>query len=105
MGGVPALMGAGLCDTDDGRSVVAFGDLKSGVVAAACTISEGGPVYDEVAAADGKINRADSRWTAKLGSRSCRGAYLLRGGRHGARVGPLVRPRSRPLEGPPRPDD
>jgi len=73
--GVPALVGAGLCDTDDGRSVVAFGDLKSGVVAAACTISEGGPGYDDVAAADGKINRAGSRWTAKLGSRSCRGAY------------------------------
>ena len=73
--GVPAQVGDGLCGTNDGLSVVAFGDLKSGVVAAACTISNSRPALDEVVAADIKINRTDYRWTAAPNSRSCRGAY------------------------------
>lgn len=71
----PAHVGDGLCGLDDGRSVVAFGDLKSGVLAAACTISRGSPGYDEVVSADIKINRADFRWTTAPDSRSCRRAY------------------------------
>lgn len=73
--GAPAQAGNGLCGTNDGRSVVAFGNLQSGVVAAACTISEGRPRYDEVVAADIKINRSDFRWTTEPNARSCRQAY------------------------------
>lgn len=73
--GAPAQVGDGLCGLNDGRSVVAFGDLRSSVVAAACTIAEARPGYDEVVAADVKINRADFRWTTAPGSGSCRGAF------------------------------
>jgi hypothetical protein len=73
--GAPAQVGDGLCGTNDGLSVVAFGDLRSGVVAAACTISNSRPALDEVVAADIKINRVDFRWTTVPDSRSCRGAY------------------------------
>ena len=73
--GAPAQVGDGLCGTNDGRSVVAFGDLESGALAAACTISQGSLGYDEVVAADVKINRADFRWTAAPNARSCRQAY------------------------------
>lgn len=73
--GAPAQAGAGLCGTNDGLSVVAFGDLERGVVASACTISDSRPDLDEVVAADIKINRADFRWTTAPNSRSCRRAY------------------------------
>ena len=75
--GAPAQVGDGLCGENDGRSVVAFGDLKGGVVAAACTISGDRPnyPYDEVLSADIKINRADHRWTTSPNSRSCSRAY------------------------------
>lgn len=73
--GRPAQVGDGLCGTNDGLSVVAFGDLGSGVVAAACTISDSRPALDEVVAADIKINRTDYRWTTAPSSRSCHGAY------------------------------
>ena len=73
--GVPAQAGNGLCGLDDGRSVVAFGDLMGGTLAAACTISRGRPGYDEVVSADIKINRADYRWTNSPNSGSCNKAY------------------------------
>ena len=75
--GAPAQLGDGLCGEDDGRSVVAFGDLRSGVVAAACTITGDRPnyPYDEVLSADIKINRGDYRWTTDPNSRSCSRAY------------------------------
>lgn len=69
--GAPAQVGDGLCGLNDNRSVVAFGDLKSGVLAAACTISED----RQVLSLDIKINRADYRWTINPGSRSCSRAY------------------------------
>lgn len=75
----PAQVGDGLCGLNDGRSVVAFGDLKKGVLAAACTISENRPYYDEVLTADIKINRSDFRWTTTPDSRSCRRAYDVEG--------------------------
>lgn len=77
--GAPAQVGDGLCGQNDGRSVVAFGDLKGGVVAAACTISAGRPYYDEVLSADIKINKADFRWTTTPNSRSCARAYDVEG--------------------------
>lgn len=73
--GVPAQAGNGPCGLNDGRSVVAFGNLRSGILAAACTISQGRPGYDQVVSADIKINRADFRWTNTPNSRSCQGAY------------------------------
>ena len=75
--GAPAQVGDGLCGENDGRSVVAFGDLRSGVLAAACTVSGDRPnyPYDEVLSADIKINRADHRWTTNPNSRSCARAY------------------------------
>ena len=75
--GAPAQVGDGICGENDGRSVVAFGDLRSGVVAAACTISDDRPnyEYDQVLSADIKINRGDYRWTTDPNSRSCSRAY------------------------------
>lgn len=75
----PAQVGDGICGANDGRSVVAFGNLGDGVLAATCTISQGRPGYDEVLAADVKINRADFRWTTAPDSGSCRGAYDVGG--------------------------
>ena len=79
--GAPAQIGQGLCGLDDGRSVVAFGDLRRGVLAATCAIIADRPayVYDEVVSVDIMINRADFRWTANPGSRSCSRAYDLQG--------------------------
>ncbi len=79
--GAPAQVGDGRCGLNDGRSVVAFGNLKSGVVAAACTISGDRPnyEYDEVLSADIGINRADFRWTTSPNSRSCSRAYDVEG--------------------------
>jgi len=75
--GAAAQVGDDLCGLNDGRSVVAFGDLRSGLLAATCTLSEDRPnyEYDEVLSADIKINRADFRWTTNPGSRSCSRAH------------------------------
>lgn len=79
--GAPAQVGGGLCGRNDRRSVVAFGDLRPGILAATCTIAEDRPLYDheEVLSADIKINRSDYRWTLKPNSRSCSRAYDLEG--------------------------
>jgi hypothetical protein len=78
--GAPAHAGKEFCGIDDGRSVVAFGDLKSNTPAASCTISgNGGPNYQEVFSADIKINKADFQWTTTPNSRSCARAYDLEG--------------------------
>ena len=79
--GAPAQVGNDLCGLDDGRSIVAFGDLRGGILAAACTISEDRPdfPYDEVVSADIKINRSDFRWTASPGVRTCSRDYDIEG--------------------------
>jgi hypothetical protein len=79
--GAPAQAGKELCGLDDGRSVVAFGNLKAGILAAACAISDDRPQfdYDEVTSADIKINRADFRWTLTPGARTCAKSYDLEG--------------------------
>jgi hypothetical protein len=66
-----AQSGNGLCGADDGRSVVSFGSLREGVLAAACTLSNERPGYNEVRVSDVKINKANFKWTTKPGSRSC----------------------------------
>jgi hypothetical protein len=70
-----------LCGLDDGRSVVAFGDLRMGVPATSCTIFKGRPnyYYDEVISADIRINKADYRWTTTPGARTCSRDYDVQG--------------------------
>lgn len=70
-----------LCGQNDGRSVVAFGNLKTGTPAAACTISEVRPNYDydQVLSADIRINRSDYRWTTAPNVRTCSRAYDVEG--------------------------
>ena len=69
------------CGLNDGRSVVAFGDLRMGIPAASCTISKDRPNYDygEVLSADIRINRSDYRWTTTPGARTCSRAYDVEG--------------------------
>ena len=97
--GAPAQGGDGLCGLNDNRSVVAFGDLKSGVLAAACTISED----RQVLTSDIKINRADYRWTINPGSRSCSRAYDVESVMT-HEWGPRLRARTRLRERQPQPD-
>jgi hypothetical protein len=66
-----AHVGNDLCGRDDGRSVVSFGSLRPGVLAATCALFEGGTSYGEVTSSDIKINKVDFRWTVKPNSGSC----------------------------------
>lgn len=66
-----AQVGDGLCGTDDGRSVVSFGSLREGVLAATCTLSNVKPGYNEVRVSDVKVNKKVFAWTTRPGSRSC----------------------------------
>ena len=67
------------CEDNDGDSVVAFGDLPSGVLAVTCTWGIVRPGYDDTIASDIKVNKQDVRWTTSPRSRSCRGMYDLEG--------------------------
>jgi hypothetical protein len=64
------------CDDNDGNSVVAFGDLPSGILAVTCNW---GGRFDNTIASDIKINKQGVRWTTSPSSRSCRGMYDLEG--------------------------
>ena len=64
------------CVSSDEFSVVAFGDLPSGILAATCNWDDG---FDNTIASDIKINKQDVRWTTSPRSRSCRGMYDLEG--------------------------
>ena len=63
------------CGDNDGNSVVAFGDLPSGVLAATCNWAR----YDNIVASDIKINKLGVRWTTSPRSGSCRGMWDLEG--------------------------
>ncbi|HEV8045217.1 MAG TPA: matrixin family metalloprotease [Rubrobacter sp.] len=66
-----AQVGNDLCGKDDGRSVVSFGRLRPGVLAATCTLFEEGSSYNEVTVSDVKVNYKDFKWTTKPNSKSC----------------------------------
>lgn len=65
------------CLPSDSRSVVSFGDLPRGILAATCNWSRNAPVYDTTVASDVKINRTDFDWTTQPRARSCTGAWDL----------------------------
>jgi hypothetical protein len=67
------------CLANDGNSVVAFGDLPSGILALTCNWAPVQPGYDDTVASDIKINKGDVRWTTSPSSRSCRGMWDLEG--------------------------
>lgn len=69
----------GHCGRNDGRSVVDFGYLKSGILAATCAIADDRPYYDEVLSADIRINSRGPRWTLEPNARSCSRAYDVEG--------------------------
>jgi hypothetical protein len=63
------------CGDNDGNSVVAFGDLPGGVLAATCNWGR----YDSTVASDVKINKQGVRWTTSPRSKSCQGRWDLEG--------------------------
>ena len=65
------------CLTNDGNSVVAFGDLPSGILAVTCNWAPAQPGYDDTAASDIKINKAGPQWTTSPRSGSCQGMWDL----------------------------
>ena len=67
------------CGDNDENSVVAFGDLPSGVLAVTCNWGIVRPGYDETVASDIKVNKQDVRWTTSPSSQSCRGMWDLEG--------------------------
>ena len=67
------------CKNNDENSVVAFGDLPSGVLAVTCNWGIVRPGYDETVASDIKVNKQGVRWTTSPSSRSCRGMWDLEG--------------------------
>jgi len=67
------------CLTNDGNSVVAFGDLPSGILALTCNWGTPRPAYDDTVASDVEINKVGPRWTTSPRSGSCRGMWDLEG--------------------------
>ena len=67
------------CEANDGSSVVAFGDLPSGILTVTCNWGVSRPGYDDTVASDIEINKQDVRWTTNPRPRSCRGMYDLEG--------------------------
>lgn len=67
------------CMTNDRNSVVAFGDLPSGILAVTCNWGVTRPVYEATVASDIKINKGDVRWTTSPRSGSCQGMWDLEG--------------------------
>jgi len=66
-----AQVGNDLCGKNDGKSVVSFGSLRPGVLAATCTHFKAGNPYNAVTVSDIKVNKRDFKWTTKPNSRSC----------------------------------
>lgn len=71
----------GLCLSNDGESVVSFGDLANGVLAATCNWKPrmGIGKYRLIEASDIEINNTDFNWTTRPGARSCRNRFDLEG--------------------------
>ena len=67
------------CGANDGNSVVAFGDLPSGILAVTCNWGIVRPGYDDTVASDIKINKRDVRWTTTPRSGSCQEMWDLEG--------------------------
>ena len=68
------------CESNDGSSVVSFGDLVGSVLAGTCTWRVRNPSgYDEVTESDVKINKANFQWAANPRARSCRNKHDLQG--------------------------
>ncbi len=67
------------CAENDGNSVVAFGDLPSGILAVTCNWGVIRPGYDDTVASDIEVNKRDVRWTTSPRSGSCGGMYDLEG--------------------------
>ncbi len=66
------------CESNDGSSVVSFGDLADNVLAATCTWRARNPSgYDEVAESDIEINKANFKWAANPRARTCRDKHDL----------------------------
>ena len=63
------------CGDNDGNSVVAFGDLPGGVLAATCNWGR----YGDTVTSDIKINKQGVRWTTSPRSGSCQGMWDLEG--------------------------
>jgi hypothetical protein len=67
----------GNCSGNDGMTVVSFGRLSKGMLAATCTVYVKDRPYDRVKWSDIMINKAHHRWTNNPGARSCRSKYDL----------------------------
>ena len=66
------------CESNDGSSVVSFGDLAGSVLAGTCTWRTHNPSgYDEVTESDVKINKVNFDWAANPRARTCRDKYDL----------------------------
>jgi hypothetical protein len=63
---------AGGCGTRNGHNTVAFGDLPAGVLGVACTWYSSGAALES----DIKLNKADHKWTAAIGS-TCKSRYSV----------------------------
>jgi hypothetical protein len=72
-------MGGLTCLTNDGNSVVAFGELPSGILALTCNWGTPRPGYDDTVASDIRINKTGPRWTTSPRSGSCEGMWDLEG--------------------------
>ncbi len=66
------LTSAGGCNSGDGKNVVDFGDLPTGVLGVACVFSDGDGNAVE---SDVRLNKVDHRWTNDPGNDSCRDRY------------------------------
>lgn len=67
------------CLSNDGESVVSFGDLANGILAGTCNWKDPGLPYDEITESDIKINKSDFNWTTRPDARSCRNRFDLEG--------------------------
>ena len=67
------------CSSNDGESMVSFGDLANGILAGTCNWKDPGFLYDEVTESDIKINKTDFNWTTRPDARSCRNLFDLEG--------------------------
>ena len=69
------------CLSNDGESVVSFGDLANGILAGTCNWKPrmGIGEYRLIEDSDIKINKTDFNWTTRPDARSCRNRFDLEG--------------------------
>ena len=65
------------CESNDGSSVVSFGDLADSTLAGTCTWRDNPSRPNEVTESDVKINKANFNWAANPRARTCRDKHDL----------------------------